>query len=95
MRLNIKFTSQTLNKLKSHPDFPSLVAFNYVLTQLGIENVTLRVPYEQMQNELPKPLLVHTKTNGGMYFVIAELDENKVNFINENGKVISFSKMIL
>ncbi len=90
--LNIKFTSHTLNKLKIHPYFPNPISLNHVLNELQIENVTLRASYEQMQHELPKPLLAHIHDNGGMYLVVAEVDEEKIYYVNEKGKLEAQAK---
>ncbi|MDQ3534211.1 MAG: cysteine peptidase family C39 domain-containing protein [Bacteroidota bacterium] len=86
-RLRVQFSYYTLQNFKLHPDFPNMLSLSYILNQIGIENVTLRATYEQMQNELPKPLLAHLYDNGGMYMVVAEADDNKVYFINEQNKL--------
>lgn len=91
-RIKIKFSSQTLKELKAHPHYPGLISFNYVLDNLKIENVALRASYEQMQNEFPKPLLVHINDNGGMYLVVDDIDEERVHFVNEKGKLESQPK---
>jgi uncharacterized membrane protein len=91
-RIKAKTSSQTLKELKSHPHYPGLISFNYVLDNLKVENMALRASYEQMQNEFPKPLLVHMNDNGGMYLVVDNLDEERVHFVNERGKLESQPK---
>jgi len=85
-RLNAKFTSHSINSLKAHPEYPSLLSFNHVLNQLKIENAAVRVSYEQL-HELPKPLVIHKLDNGGMFSVVDSLDEEKILFVNEKGKL--------
>ncbi len=91
-RLNVKFTSHSIEHLKVHPDYPSLLSLNYALHLLKIDNVATRVSYERLQKELPKPALVHIRDNGGMYLVVDNLDEEKVSFINEHGQLESQPK---
>jgi uncharacterized membrane protein len=82
-RLKARFSDKTIKKLMAHPNYPSLLSLSHILTELGIEHAALRSSYEQMQHELPKPLLVHLHANGGMYLVVEKLDEQAVHFINE------------
>jgi|GEM_PF-2963671 len=91
-KLNVKFTSSTLTLFKEHPEFPSLFSFNHALSSLGLENIAVRTTYEQMQHELPKPLLVHLLANGGMYLVVESVENENVHFINESGASETFPK---
>ena len=91
-RLNTKFTPYSIRNLQQHPDYPSLLSINHTLNQLQIDNIALRATYEQLQNEFPKPLLVHTQQQGGTYRVIDTLDEENVYFVNKKGTLQSQSK---
>ena len=91
-RLDAKFTSYSLKNLQQHPDYPSLLSINHTLDQLRIDNIAIKATYEQLQHEFPKPLLVHTNENGGTYRVVDNLDEQKVSFVNKQGKLRSQSK---
>ncbi len=86
-RLDAKFTNYSLKNLQQHPDYPSLLAINHTLDQLRIDNVAIKATYEQLQHELPKPLLVHTNENGGTYRVVDNLDEQKISFVDKQGKL--------
>ena len=86
-RLDAKFTTYSLKNLRQHPDYPSLLSINHTLDQLRIDNVAIKATYEQLQNEFPKPLLVHTNENGGTYRVVDNLDEQKVSFVDKQGKL--------
>ncbi|WKN29766.1 vitamin K epoxide reductase family protein [Porifericola rhodea] len=90
--LQAKFTDYSINSLKQHPDYPSLLSINHTLNQLQIDNLAIRATYEQLQNKFPKPLLVHTRDEGGTYRVIAQLDEEQVTFVDRKGKQRSQSK---
>ena len=85
--LNAKFTDYSIRNLRQHPDYPSLLAINHTLNQLQIDNIAVRGTYEQLQNEFPKPLLVHTQYYGGTYLVIGALDEERVHFVNPKGNL--------
>ena len=91
-RLNTKFTSYSIRNLKKHPDYPSLLSINHTLDQLQIDNIATRTTYEQMQNEFPKPLLVHMQERGGSYRVVDKLDDDSVYFVNRKGKLLSQSR---
>jgi uncharacterized membrane protein len=91
-RLKAKFTDYSIDGLKQHPDYPSLLAINHTLNQLQIDNLAIRATYEQLQNDFPKPLLVHTRDERGTYKVIDQLDEEQVTFVDRKGKLQSQSK---
>ena len=91
-RLNTRFTDYSIQSLRQHPDYPSLLAINHTLDQLRIDNLAVRGTYEQLQHEFPKPLLVHTHENGGAYRVVDHLDETQVSFVDQKGKLRSQSK---
>ena len=91
-RLNTKFTNYSIRNLQQHPDYPSLLSINHTLNQLQIDNIALRATYEQLQHELPKPLLVHTQEDGGTYRVVDNLDEEQVYFVDKKGKLQAQSK---
>lgn len=92
-RLKAKFTDYSIDGLKQHPDYPSLLAINHTLDQLQIDNLAIRATYEQLQNDFPKPLLVHTQDEGGTYKVIDQLNEEQVTFVDRKGKLQSQSKV--
>lgn len=83
--INARFSSSTIKKLKNHPNFPSLFALSHTLNDLGIENLALQASYEQIQHELPKPLLIHTKYNA--FLVIDRLDDEGVYFLKKPNKL--------
>lgn len=91
-RLNIKHTNYTIEQFEKHPDFPSILSFSYVFEKLGLETAALRSSYNQMKDDLPKPLLVHTRDNGGMYLVVDNLDDEKVQFASHKNKVETQTK---
>jgi uncharacterized membrane protein len=59
--LNVKVTNLTLEKdLYNHPDYPSLLSVNDVLTEYGVGNVSLKVPLDQLV-EIPTPFIALIK----------------------------------
>ena len=86
-RLNTRFTDYSIRTLQQHPDYPSLLSINHTLNQLQIDNIALRATYEQLQNDFPKPLLVHTQQQGGTYRVVDKLDEETIYFVDKRGKL--------
>jgi uncharacterized membrane protein len=86
-RLRIPFTEYTLLQLQNHPDYPSLAAFKYVFDKLQLNNVSVKVNYDELL-QFPKPLIVYTHDNGGMFLPVEDLTENEVHFLDENAKVV-------
>lgn len=91
-RLNVRFTERTIEQFREHPDFPSLLSITYMLNRLGIDHMALRASYAQLQHELPKPVLVHLLTNGGMFLVIAGAADDKIQVVNEHNRLESQPK---
>lgn len=86
-RMRIPFTEFTLAQLRNHPDYPSLAAIKYVLDKLQLKTVTVKVNYEDLL-QFPKPLIVHTYDNGGMFLVVNDLTENEVHFLDEKVNLV-------
>lgn len=91
-KLKVRFTNVTIDSFKSHPEFPSLTSFSDSLSALGLENVAIRSNYEQLRHELPKPLVVHMFSNGGMFLVVESVTQNEVHFLNESRTTEVFPK---
>ncbi len=66
-------------RLESHPDYPSLIAVQDTLEELGIESYACQGTKEELNAE-GKPFLVHLNMNGGhiLYFKNAATAEEKV-----------------
>jgi hypothetical protein len=60
--------------LQSHPDYPALVSITDTLDELGIENISLVVDKEKL-DELPVPFLAHSPLNGGGFVVINNIEQ--------------------
>ncbi|MFL5788299.1 MAG: vitamin K epoxide reductase family protein [Flavisolibacter sp.] len=57
-------------RIKSHPDYPSLLAISDTLDELGITHASQYFNFEQLK-ELDFPLLIHTNADGFESFEIA------------------------
>lgn len=62
------------HQLQSHPDYPSLASITDTLDELGIENMSLVVDKEKL-DELPVPFLAHSPLNGGGFMVVNNIEE--------------------
>ncbi|MDZ4793047.1 MAG: hypothetical protein SGI83_02110 [Bacteroidota bacterium] len=72
-------------KLLSHSDYPSLVSVTDLLDELAIENASIVVDKERV-NELPVPFLAHTPgSKGGLIIVtnVKQLLESRPSFLTE------------
>lgn len=83
--LKIQFTDVTINNLKQNPYFPDLISISQTLSKLSIENVAIKVDYNQLI-EISTPCIAHLHDNGGMYLVVKSVNENSITFIVEGNK---------
>lgn len=59
--LNVKVTSTSLKKdILEHPDYPSMLAISDVLNNYHIENLALKIGFEQLL-EIPTPCIIQVK----------------------------------
>ncbi len=77
----VKVTSTTLkNKLRQHPDFPTLVSLSGVLTDLKVDNMATRInPYQL--SEIPLPAIAHFESGEG-YVTINKIEDNQVEWLH-------------
>lgn len=57
--------------LRSHPDYPSLLAVKETLTGLGIENIAMVVDKDKL-DEVPTPFLAHTLAEGEEVLLVTD-----------------------
>src|SRR5690606_31566788 len=62
------------DQLQSHPDYPSLASITDTLYELGIENISLIVDRERL-DDLPVPFLSHSSQGGGNFVVINDIEK--------------------
>ena len=80
--LNTNFTENTLDSLNNHPYFPDLVSVSHILAKLKINNITLKINYNQLL-EAPKPCIIHLKDNGGEYVIVKSIIKDSITVITE------------
>lgn len=68
-------------QLERHPDYPSLLAVTDVLNELNMENVSLRVSVDQLE-QLSPPFMAHLMVNGDDYFTIVSHASEQVGYID-------------
>lgn len=80
--LEAKVTRQTIeDTLKSHPDFPSLLATQDALHEWKIDNLCVRIRPEQFA-ELEFPFLTYLNLNGGFFAVVKSIKDDTVEWIH-------------
>jgi hypothetical protein len=73
--LNIQVSSSYLEeKLRSHPDYPSMASITGTLDELGIDNAALVVDKEKL-DEVPVPFLAYDSSNAGGFVVVHNIKE--------------------
>lgn len=84
-QLNFKVTKSTiLKELSQHPNYPSLLSVSDVLTNLGIENMAIKLPGSNLAR-LTAPFLAHISnatTGSEIFAVVHKLDEFTLQFFN-------------
>ena len=55
--------------LKRHPDFPSFLAFQYILRRLDKDSYAVHIGYEELL-KIPLPCLVHVYTNVDLFLFV-------------------------
>ncbi|MCU0470056.1 MAG: cysteine peptidase family C39 domain-containing protein [Arcicella sp.] len=80
--IGAKVTEETVEEtLKSHPDFPSLLATSDALGEWGIENVAVKITTEQLQ-EISTPFLAYLQSEGGIFVLVKSLKNDKVEWLH-------------
>ena len=80
LSLQHKITRSSLSELLlAHPEYPSLQSISDVLTRFKVENASFKLTLAQLQ-ELPAPLLVHLRTQGGTFVVITKQQHDAITY---------------
>jgi len=83
--LKVKVNSRTvLDILKSHPEYPSLLAISDCLRALKVKSESYQLD-KNIQNisELPVPFITYFPLNGGKFALIKAIDSKQVKISNE------------
>lgn len=84
-KLQIPVTAATaIEKVESHPDFPSLYSISDSLKSWKVENEAFHVEAENL-GQLPTPFIAHTRRGGGNFVLVNNVN-GLVDLINEKGK---------
>jgi hypothetical protein len=79
--LGAKVTPATVRRtLEHHPEFPALNSLSDALDRWRIDNAAFRLGMVEQLRELPLPLIVHQKQNGGRFRLITELEGDKLTY---------------
>ncbi len=80
--IGAKVTEETVEEtLKSHPDFPSLLATSDALSEWGIENVAVKITPEQLR-ETPTPFLTYLYIDDGIFVVVKSVKDDVVHWMH-------------
>lgn len=80
---------KTANKLLvSHPSYPSIESINETLLYLNIPNEVYVADYDYLRNLHDKYSIVHMNIEGGLFFVILEINDNHVKVYNPRKNTI-------
>ncbi len=80
-----KYSSALYQILKSHPDFPSFLSFQYILQRLGKDSFAIHTCYEELVN-IPAPFITHIVTNIDLFLFITKITAESVQVIDEKGR---------
>ena len=87
-QLSIKYTDQYLeDNVLSHPHHPSLLSITDTLDKYNIENLAVRINAEKL-SQLPLPCIVQVSDDGGIFYVLKQYSEDKIEYLSDNGKSI-------
>jgi uncharacterized membrane protein len=75
-----------------HPDFPSFMSFQYIFKKIGIDSIAVSTNYEQLQDNLPKPILVHITSNTDFFLLVEKADDKFVYVFNSRLKLEPIKK---
>lgn len=68
-------------QLEAHPAYPSLLAVTDVLSELHIENMSLRVSVDQL-SQLPQPMIAHLVINGDDFFTVVTGAGDSITYLH-------------
>lgn len=89
----IEITNQRIQRdLEDHPNYPSLLSISDTLTSYGVENVSLKIPVEKLE-DLPLPLLVPIQLPSNdiiseqKFTIVDKIYEDLISYLNpETGR---------
>lgn len=76
--------STVINTIESHPDYPSLYSISDSLSKWKVENLSLKVETERLE-ELPTPFIAHSKAGGGNFILVNRVN-GVIDYFDEKGK---------
>lgn len=80
--------------MKRHPDFPSFLAFQYILRRLDKDSYAVHIGYEELL-KIPLPCLVHVYTNVDLFLFVNKVTSEYVQIKNEMGTLKTLHVKIL
>ena len=86
-RIDCNYRDGIYSEMKKHPDFPSFLSFHHTLKKYGIDSIALETNIQDLQHNLPKPVIVHISSNDGMFLLLEKIDNDCAYFINEKNNL--------
>lgn len=81
----LNYNKGILKRMREHPDYPSFLSVQHILKQEGLNSLALKVTLEELQDKLPKPVLVHVYTNTDLFLLVKRVKNGYVHILNKNG----------
>jgi ABC-type bacteriocin/lantibiotic exporter with double-glycine peptidase domain len=89
-RLHVKVTSYAIVKaILNHPDYPSILSISDALNTWHVDNAAINIEPEKL-TELPLPFVAFTKTNGGIFVTVTNIENDSI--VYSSGTSIEHSK---
>jgi uncharacterized membrane protein/thiol-disulfide isomerase/thioredoxin len=78
-------TTELINELNSHPDYPSLLALSDILNNFGIQCGAYRINSNELP-DVPCPFIANTRKSGSEFLLVNSLDTKTVLVSDQNKK---------
>lgn len=87
----VKYSAALYQILKEHPDFPSVLSFQYMLRRMGKDSFAIHTSYEEL-TKMPAPFIIHGTTNVDLFLFVTKATAKSVQIIDEKGRTESIKK---
>lgn len=87
-KLRIPISSDVVEKVKYHPDYPSLLALSKSFSEWGIENLPVKLSILNLAT-IPLPAIAHLNCNGGRFVVLEKIVNQMVHYVDPEKGLIA------
>lgn len=83
--LNVKISSSTIKKeFEEHPNYPSLLSISDILSNYGVENLSVRITPEKLQR-VPVPFITQikgTKDDADFFTIVKQITDGRIQYFD-------------